>query len=52
MFLGLIGAVFIEIDKAWSTGHRYFGVEEYWRWRAGPAVFDPVRMSEAEYHAA
>lgn len=30
----LIGAVLMEIDEAWTTGHRYFDMEEYWAWRA------------------
>ncbi|HAF71199.1 MAG: Transposase mutator type [Acetothermia bacterium 64_32] len=31
--LRLIGAVLIEIDEAWTTGHRYFDMTEYWEWR-------------------
>ena len=30
----LIGAVLMEIDEAWTTGHRYLHMEEYWAWRA------------------
>lgn len=30
----LIGAVLMEIDEAWTTGHRYLDMEEYWAWRA------------------
>lgn len=30
----LLGAVLMEIDAAWTTGHRYFGMEEHWAWRA------------------
>lgn len=30
----LIGAVLMEIDEAWSTGHRYFDMAEYWEWKA------------------
>jgi putative transposase len=29
----LIGAVLMEIDEKWSTGHRYLNMETYWRWR-------------------
>lgn len=31
--LRLIGAVFMEIDEAWATGHRYLDMTEYWVWR-------------------
>jgi putative transposase len=30
----LLGAVLQEIDEAWTTGHRYFDMTEYWAWRA------------------
>ncbi len=30
----LLGAVLQELDEAWSTGHRYFDMTEYWAWRA------------------
>ncbi|MCR4425159.1 MAG: transposase, partial [Firmicutes bacterium] len=50
--LRLIGAVLMEIDEAWSTGHRYFDMDEYRRWRAGPTAQDAVRMSDPEKHAA
>ena len=36
--LRLIGAVLMGMDEAWSTGHRYFDMEEYWRWRASLAA--------------
>ncbi len=29
----LIGAVLLEIDEAWTTGHRYFDMTEYWEWK-------------------
>jgi putative transposase len=29
----LIGAVVMEQDELWSTGHRYFRMEAYWAWR-------------------
>ncbi len=29
----LIGAVLMEIDETWTTGHRYFDMTEYWEWR-------------------
>jgi len=31
--LRLIGAVLMEIDEAWATGHRYLDMTEYWTWR-------------------
>lgn len=27
------GAVLMEIDEAWATGHRYLDMTEYWIWR-------------------
>lgn len=32
--LRLLGAVLMEIDENWSTGHWYFDMSEYWRWKA------------------
>ncbi|MBE3519257.1 MAG: IS256 family transposase [Firmicutes bacterium] len=32
--LRLLGAVLMEIDENWATGHRYFDMSEYWRWKA------------------
>lgn len=29
----LIGAVLMEIDEAWTSGQRYFDMDEYWNWR-------------------
>ena len=29
----LLGALLMEIDEAWSTGHRYLHMQEYWEWR-------------------
>lgn len=28
----LLGAVLMEMDEKWSTGHRYFDMTEYWEW--------------------
>ncbi len=50
--LRLIGAVLMEMDKAWSTGHCYFDTEEYWRWRASLAVPDGATMKDEAKHAA
>lgn len=33
----LIGAVLMEIDAVWTTGHRYFDMAEYWEWRKAAA---------------
>jgi putative transposase len=30
----LLGAVLLEQDAAWTTGHRYFDMMSYWQWRA------------------
>jgi hypothetical protein len=32
--LRLLGAVLMEQDEAWTTGHRYFDMHPYWQWRA------------------
>ncbi len=29
----LIGAVLLEIEEAWTTGHYYFDMAEYWEWK-------------------
>jgi len=33
--LRLIGALLAEQHEAWSTGRRYFNMEEYDEWKAG-----------------
>jgi putative transposase len=30
----LLGALLLEQDEAWTTGHRYFDMSIYWQWRA------------------
>lgn len=32
--LRLLGALLLEQDEAWTTGHRYFDMTSYWQWRA------------------
>lgn len=32
--LRLLGALLMEHDEAWTTGHRYFDMSAYWQWRA------------------
>ncbi|GMA49324.1 hypothetical protein GCM10025857_06810 [Alicyclobacillus contaminans] len=29
----LLGALLMEIDEAWTTGHRYLNMDEYWQWK-------------------
>lgn len=29
----LLGAYLMEQDEAWSSGHRYFNMDEYWAWK-------------------
>ena len=31
--LRLLGALLIEMDEKWTTGHRYLDMREYWVWR-------------------
>ena len=31
--LRLMGALLMEHDKVWTTGHRYFDMTAYWQWR-------------------
>jgi transposase-like protein len=31
----LVGALLLEQDEAWTTGHRYFDMTVYWQWRTG-----------------
>ena len=30
----LLGALLLEQDEAWTTGHRYFDMTAYWHWRS------------------
>jgi putative transposase len=32
----LLGALLMEIDEAWNTGHRYLNMQDYWDWRSKP----------------
>ncbi|KWW96714.1 transposase [Hydrogenibacillus schlegelii] len=29
----LLGALLMEIDETWTTGHRYLNMDEYWQWK-------------------
>ena len=33
----LLGALLLEQDEAWTTGHRYFDMATYWQWHAHQA---------------
>lgn len=35
--LCLTGTVLMEVAEAWTNGHRYFGMIEYWQWCTLPA---------------
>ncbi|WP_026964738.1 transposase, partial [Alicyclobacillus pomorum] len=35
--LRLLGALLMEMDEKWATGHRYLDMQEYWVWRASKA---------------
>jgi putative transposase len=37
----LMGALLLELDEQWSTGHRYFAMTLYWRWRGAQETRDP-----------
>jgi transposase-like protein len=41
----LLGAVLLEFDEGWSTGHRYFDMTAYWAWRASLAPFPTPGLS-------
>jgi len=34
----LLGAVLLELDEQWTTGHRYLEMTAYWQWRAAQAT--------------
>jgi transposase-like protein len=44
----LIGALLIEQDELWSTGHKYFDMDEYWQWRYKyePNKVEPIVKEE------
>ena len=44
----LIGALLIEQDELWSTGHKYFDMDEYWQWRCKyePNKVEPIVKEE------
>src|SRR5258706_851723 len=47
--LRLLGALLMEQDEAWTTGHRYFDMGAYWQWRhAGISCAQPLRATSRE----
>lgn len=43
----LIGALLLELDEQWSTGHRYLDMQAYWHWReASPLLAPPLALEE------
>ena len=40
----LMGALLLELDEQWSTGHRYLEMQAYWQWRAATP---PLAVSAA-----
>lgn len=38
----LLGALLVEQDEAWTTGHRYFDMTAYWHWRITPEQEAPL----------
>ncbi|NSW84649.1 MAG: IS256 family transposase [Syntrophothermus sp.] len=50
--LRLIGAVLMEIDEAWATGHRYLDMREYWIWRDKQEGAESAKPNRTEKEAA
>lgn len=34
----LMGALLLELDEQWGTGHRYLDMQTYWQWREAPTL--------------
>jgi transposase-like protein len=41
--LRLLGALLMEMEEQWTTGHRYLAMETYWHWKRA----QPPRLDEA-----
>jgi transposase-like protein len=41
----LIGALLMEQDEIWSTGHKYFDMAAYWEWRQQARSLEPAPAS-------
>jgi hypothetical protein len=42
----LLGALLLEQDEAWTTGHRYFDMTSYWQWRDHQDNAHPLGRTE------
>jgi putative transposase len=51
--LRLLGALLMEYDEQWSSGHRYLQMEAYWQWKREQAPQAPAQSrKEARTHVA
>lgn len=50
--LRLVGAVLMEIDEAWATGHQYVDMMEYWVWRQEQERAKGEKPTKTEKEAA
>jgi putative transposase len=41
----LLGALLLEQDEQWATGHRYFEMTSYWQWRQRPEAAGPTAQT-------
>lgn len=42
----LLGALLMEMEEQWTTGHCYLAMESYWQWKGRPAP-SPTGAGEA-----
>jgi len=47
----LIGALLLEQDEAWATGHRYFNMDEYWECKRAQEQSQGTTREVSEYAA-
>ncbi|MGB9886507.1 MAG: IS256 family transposase, partial [Moorellales bacterium] len=50
--LRLLGAVLMEIDEAWATGHRYLDMAEYLTWMNKPKEAEVIQQRNNELEVA
>ncbi|MGQ9623513.1 MAG: transposase, partial [Candidatus Caldatribacteriaceae bacterium] len=50
--LRLLGAVLMEIDEAWATGHRYLDMAEYLAWIKASKEDEKIRARKTELEVA
>ncbi len=50
--LRLLGAVLMEIDEAWATGHRYLDMAEYLAWMNKPKEGETIQQRKNELEVA